>query len=86
MTTRNAQIIHKEEKVIYLKDGEVCEAPSNEMEKLAHSIFGETKIMKTETIVDRFRIRTQAEATKRFWDWVEEKEVDSRDYYIVFTE
>jgi hypothetical protein len=86
MTIRNAQVIHREEKVIYLKDGEVCETPSSEMEKLAHSIFGETKIMKTETIVDRFRVKTQTQATKRFWDWVDEHRVDSRDYYLVFTE
>jgi hypothetical protein len=86
MTIRNAQLIHREEKVIYLKDGQVCETPSTEIEKLAHSIFGETKIMKTETIVDRFRVKNQSEATNRFWDWIEENKVDSRDYYLVFTE
>lgn len=85
-TIRQAQLINRQEQVIYMKDGAVCETPASEMEKLAHSIFGETKIMKTETIIEHWRIKTQKEATEKFWNWIEENKADSRDYYLVFTE
>lgn len=86
MKVRQAQLIHKEEKTLYFKDGEVIEAPATETERLAHAIFGETKVMATETIIERWNIKSQKEATAKFWNWMEENKKDSTNYYIVFTE
>lgn len=86
MTYRQAQLIYKEEKMIYLKDGKVCETPATETAKLSHAIFGESKVMVTEKIIERWRIKSLKEANVKFWTWMEENKVDSRNYYIVFTE
>lgn len=86
MTFRQAQLVKREEKTLYLKDGEVVETPATEQERLAHSIFGETKFMRTESVIEHWRIKSQKEASQRFWNWIEENKVDSRDYFIVFTE
>jgi len=86
MANIQAQLIHREEKIIYLKDGIICEIPKSDMEKLSHAIFGETKIMVTETIIERWNIKTKKDATTMFWNWVEKNKVDYRDYYIVFAD
>lgn len=83
---RNLQLIHKEEKVIYLKDGVVCEVPKTETEGLLHAIFGETKVITTETVIERWRVKNMNEANTKFWDWMEENKADSRFYYIVNSE
>lgn len=83
---RNLQLIHKEEKVIYLKDGVVCEVPKTEAEGLLHAIFGETKVITTETVIERWRVKNMNEANIKFWNWMEENKADSRFYYIVNSE
>lgn len=85
-TIRQAQLIKREENTLYFKDGELVETPATETERLAFAIFGETKILKSETVIEHWRIKSQKEATKRFWDWCEENKVDSRNYFLVFTE
>lgn len=85
-TIRQAQLIKTETKTVYLKDDKIIDVPETEQEKLAHQIFGQTKVIRSETVIERWRIKTQKEAEKKFWDWCEENKADFRDYYLVFTE
>jgi len=81
-----AQLIFREEKIIWMKDGLICEAPANDMEKLSHAIFGQTKVMTTESIIERWALKNKKEANQRFWNWIEKSKVDSRNYYVVFAD
>lgn len=83
---RNIQLIHKEERVIYLKDGLVCDTPKTTEQGLQHAIFGETKVITTETVIERWRVKNQKEADTKFWNWMEENKADSRFYFLVNTD
>lgn len=82
MTT--AQLIKVTEKVIFLEKGIVCEAPKTEQQQLAHIIYKESKVMRTEEIVGRWNLKSKKQADQMFWDYMEENKVDSRNYYLVF--
>lgn len=82
---KQAQLIHKEERIIYLKDGQILDSPV-ENNPLLHAIFGETKVITTEIVVERWNIKTKREADRRFWDWCESNNQDYRNYYVVITD
>jgi len=42
--------------------------------------------MKTESVIERWTLKTKKEADERFWHWCEENNKDFRNYYIVFSE
>ena len=79
-----AQLIHTEETIIYKKDGLVISEPKSSEDKLLHSIFGETIVLKSETIEERWTLRNKKEADKRYWDFINENNLDFRNYYLVF--
>lgn len=81
-----AQLIEVTETTLYMKDGLVVEKPETETRALMHAIFGETKVLKTESIIERWTLKTKKEAQKRFWDWCCENNKDFRNYYVVFSE
>lgn len=83
---KRAQLIEVTETTIYIKDGQIVGAPSTSNEKLHHAIYGETRTMKTETVIERWNLKTKKDAEKRFWDWCEENKKDFRNHYIVFAE
>jgi hypothetical protein len=76
-----AQLIEIKETTIYMQDGIVIAKPEN---VLLHAIYGETRVMKTETVVARWNLKTKKEADKLFWDYCTENNADFRNYYVVF--
>lgn len=78
-----AQLIEVIETTIYMKDGVVIEKPEN---ALLHAIYGETKTLKTESVIERWPMKTKKDANQMFWDWCEKNKKDFRNYYIVFAE
>ena len=85
---KTAQLVKVTTTTLYLKDGIVTSgeilSPS---QKLQHSIFGETKTMRVEEIIERWNLKTKKEADKRFWDFMTENKIeDTSNYYIVFAE
>lgn len=81
-----AQLIEVTETTLYMKDGVVIEKPETKEKQLAHAIFGESKVMRTESVIERWTLKTKKEAQKRFWDWCEENKKDFRNYFVVFAE
>lgn len=80
-----AQLIKRTEKTLYYDNGKLVESPSAEF-KLLTSIFGENKTMMVEEIITRWNVKTKSEANQKFWDFIEESQVDSRDYLLVFAD
>ena len=84
---KTAQLIKVTLNTLYLKDGIVISEILSSSQKLQHSIFGETKTMRVEEIIERWNLRTKKEADKRFWDFMTENKIeDTSNYYIVFAE
>ena len=84
---KTAQLIKVTTTTLYLKDGLVISDMLSPAQKLQHSIFGETKTMRVEEVVERWHLNTKKEADKRFWDFMTENKIENPlDYYIVFTE
>lgn len=84
---KTAQLIKVTLNTLYLKDGIVISEILSPSQKLQHSIFGDTKIMKVEEVIERWYLKTKKEADKRFWDFMTENKIeDTSNYYIVFTE
>jgi len=81
-----AQLVEVIEKTLYIQDGQVIETPKDESAKLAHAIFGETKVMRTETVIERWNLKTKKEADKRFWDFCSQNKADFRNYFVVFAD
>jgi len=85
---KTAQLVKVTTTTLYLKDGIVTSgeilSPS---QKLQHSIFGETKTIRVEEVIERWHLKTKKEADKRFWDFMTENKIeDISNYYIVFAE
>ncbi len=81
---KSAQLIHVEEKVLYLKDGIVISEPTKDNDKLLHALFGETKIMKTESVVEHLFFKNKKDADVLFWNYMNQYNLDFREYYLVF--
>ena len=82
----SAQLIEIKETTLYMKDGKVIATPTDATEKLHHTIFGETKTMKSETVIERWNLKTKKEANAKFWAFCEQNKVDFRNYYVVFAD
>jgi len=81
------QLVKVTTTTLYLKDGLVISEILSPSQKLQHSIFGETKTMRVEEVIERWHLKTKKEADKRFWDFMTENKIENTlDYYIVFTE
>ena len=80
---KTAQLIKVTETTLYLKEGIVISEQLTAAEKLNHSIFGETKTMKIEECIMKFRANSRKEFDAMFWDYMESEKVDSRDYYLI---
>jgi hypothetical protein len=80
---KTAQLIKREERILYLGDnGEILSL--NATEKLAHSIMGkETKTIKTEEVVTRFRAQNNKKLDLMFWNWMETENLESVNYFLV---
>ena len=84
---KTAQLIKVTLNTLYLKDGIVISEILSPSQKLQHPIFGETKTMRVEEIIERWNLKTKKEADKRFWDFMTENKIeDTSNYYIVFAE
>jgi hypothetical protein len=80
-----AQLIKATFTTIYMRDGVITSEPTSPEKKLQHAIFGETKTMKVEEVVERWHLKTKKESDKRFWDFMTENKIkDPSDYYVVF--
>jgi hypothetical protein len=83
---KTIQLIKATETTLYLQDGKVISEVLTPSEKLRHTIFGETKQLKTEEVVERWNVRSNKEGEKRFWDYMNENKIqDSSNYYIVIS-
>jgi hypothetical protein len=81
---KTVQLIKVTETTLYYKNGEVINQQLTPIEKLHISVYGKTKQLRTEEVVERWNVKTKREADKRFWDFVEENKVESGDYYLIF--
>ena len=82
---RTANLIKTKESTVYKnKNGEIIN-PTPE-EKLFYLICKpEFCINKTEEeVVDCWKYKTKKEIEKRFWDYMKENNLNSRDYNLVF--
>jgi hypothetical protein len=80
-----AQLIEVTETILYMKDGIIVSEPKTDNEKLLHSIFGETKVMKSESVIERWNLKRKKDADVMFWNFITDNNKDSRNYYVVFT-
>ncbi len=78
-----AQLINRREKVLSYHNGNLIENPT-ENQALVSAIHGESKVITTEEVVERWKLKSKKEANQRFWDFIESEKVDSRNYYVVF--
>lgn len=84
---KTAQLVKVTTTTLYLKDGIVISEKLSPSQKLQHAIFGETKTMRVEEIIERWHLKTKKEAEKRFWDFMTENKIENPlDYFIVFAE
>jgi len=84
---KTAQLVNVTTTTLYLKDGIVTSEILSPSQKLQHSIFGETKTMRVEEVIERWHLKTKKEADKRFWDFMTENKIENTfDYFIVFAE
>jgi hypothetical protein len=84
---KTAQLIKVTSSTLYLRDGNVINEVLSPSQKLQFSLFGETKTMKVEEVIERWNIKSKKEAEKRFWYFmIENKIEDSSIYYIVFAD
>ena len=82
-----AQLIKATISTLYLKDSVVVSENLTDKEKLQHSIFGETKTMRTEEIIERWNLKNKKDSEKMFWNFMEENKInDTENYFIVFTD
>ena len=65
----NTQLIYTEEIIKYFKDG-VEITPKTYHEKLFFTLYGETKVIKTEKIVEEWKVKTKKEANLKFNNWI----------------
>ena len=82
---KTAQLIKVTESTLFLKDGLVISEVLTSEQKLMHAIYGETKAMRVETVVEIWHVKTQKDANVRFWDYMTENKIeDPSIYYVVF--
>jgi hypothetical protein len=84
---KTAQLVKVTTTTLYFKDGIVISEILSPSQKLQHSIFGETKTMRVEEVIESWHLKTKKEADKRFWDFMTENKIENTfDYFIVFAE
>ena len=79
----STQLIYTKEVIKYFKDG-VEVTPETYNEKLFFTLYGETKVIKTEKIVEEWKVKTKKEATLKFNNWINENNVAISDYHLVY--
>ena len=80
-----AQLINRREKVLSFHNGNLIENPTQN-QVLVSAIHGESKVIVTEEVVERWNLKTKKEANQRFWDYMEAERADYRFYYVVFND
>jgi len=79
------QLIKITESILYLENGEIIKEDLTPYQKLLISIYGEAKHLRSEEVIERWHVKTEKEADRRFWDYMEENNIDdTRNYYLVF--
>lgn len=82
-----AQLIRVTETHLFKnEEGEVLNLTSEQ--KLLHSIFKPELCVyqRTEEVVERWRYKTKKEVDLMFWSYIKENNLESSQYYIVYTE
>lgn len=83
---KQIQLIKKDSIILYYKDGELVSNKITASEKLYLAMYGETRIMNTETVIERWYVKNNKESELMFWKYMNENNIiDSSSYYIVFT-
>lgn len=80
---KKAILIERITKTLYLKDGLVLSLETAE-EKLQHNIFGETKTMVEETEIDAFFYKNKKDVDLMFWNYMNERKLNSDNYYVIY--
>lgn len=82
---KTAQLIKVTETELYKNAaGDVLELTPTE--KLLHILTSPNLVIsyKTEEIIERWSYKTKKEIDKRFWDFIENNNLNANNYYIVF--
>lgn len=82
-----AQLIKETETHLFKnEDGEILKLTAEQ--KLLYEICNPELCIyqRTEEVVERWRYKTKKEIDSKFWHYIEENNLDARDYYIVYTE
>jgi hypothetical protein len=82
-----AQLIKETETHLFKnEEGEVLNLTVEQ--KLMHSIFKPELCVhqRTEEVVERWRYKTKKEVDLMFWNYIKENNLNSTEYYIVYTE
>ena len=78
------QVVRRNEVMLHLVDGVVVEMTPEQ--KLAHHISGgETMLLKTEEVVEHWRVKSKTEANARFWRYITENSLLYHDHFLVYT-
>jgi hypothetical protein len=80
---KTVQLIKVTQEILYYKDGELISSPEF-TDKLLCALYGNTKELRSETVIETWRCKSKKEADLRFWEWMEENTADASNYYLVF--